>query len=147
MGSEIKKLIKKANKETVKKQIKEQLSREIDVLDAVLFELGIFDYTAEELLELSGLSIGAYKVKRKDKEYKYYKVTGIWTGEKAETEEVWIVRKEGEKEERERRYRREVRQIANIKHSLENETLLTMLKFYWRRAKALKKWIELKGVL
>ena len=102
-------------------------------------------YSAEELLNFSGLSIGSYKVRRKGRTYHYIKLMGIRTGELSEREELLLVRKPLESSERERRVRREAVHIKNLSLTPKNKELVGELHYYWQRAKALRKWLWLSG--
>lgn len=127
--------------EAVKRHIRKQYQRELEALQEILNKLNI-SMEAEKLVEeYSGLSVGSYVVKDK---YRYIKLTGVKTGEKAERTEEWLIRRPEEKKgkERQRRFRRESRHIVNIKQNEVNEILVAWLTKYWSRAKALKKWLE-----
>jgi len=128
--------------EAIKGHIQRQFEGELQALSEILSRLSI-PLTADELLEFSGLSISEFTVKGK---YRYLKLTGVRTGDKAERVEEWIVKKVGEKKERLRNLRRKSKHIANLKATEENEVLLNWLVHYWRRAKALENWLnEVEG--
>jgi len=124
--------------EAVRELVKEQFERELHAISEILSRLNI-PLTAKELLNFSGLSISEFTVKGK---YRYFKLVGVRTGDKAGKVERWIVRKVDEEKERKRNLRRESKHIANLKATEENEVLLNWLVHYWTRAKALGKWLN-----
>ena len=97
----------------------------------------------EELLELSGLSIGTYKVRRGGRTYHYIKLMGVRTGDLSDREETWLVRRPTDDRERERRLRKETVHLKNLKLTPQNKELVEELHYYWQRAKALLKWLHL----
>jgi len=121
--------------------IKNQFYRDLEVLKDLARELEL-PVSGSELLKYSGLIIGEYVVKRK---YHYYKLMGVLTGDEADKVERWLVRKENETSERERTFRRKTEHLLNIKKTEENRYKLLKLIRYWRRAKALQKWLEVAG--
>jgi len=125
--------------ESVKSSIKEQFERELRALSELLSALNI-SLTAEDLLEFSGLSVSSYTVKK----YSYLKLIGVKTGEKTTKVEGWIVKKmdDDEGKVRERWLRRETVHIKNFHKTTENRNLLSLLLHIWRRAKALKSWLD-----
>ena len=121
--------------------IKNQFYRDLEVLKDLARELEL-PVSGSELLKYSGLIIGEYVVKRK---YHYYKLMGVLTGDEADKVERWLVRKENETSERKRTFRRKTEHLLNIKKTEENRYKLLKLIRYWRRAKALQKWLEVAG--
>ena len=97
----------------------------------------------DELLELSGLSIGTYKVRRGGRTYHYIKLTGVRTGELSGREETWLVRRPTDYAERERRIRKEAVHLKNLKLTPLNKELVEELHYYWQRARALRRWLHL----
>jgi len=134
-----KKDIRERGLKAVKENIEKQYKKELRLLQKLLQDLNIPIKAKELVEEYSGLSIGSYTVKDK---YRYFKLTGVKTGEKAERTEEWLIRRPKEKNERQRKLRRESKHIANVKWSEESEILINWLTHYWTRAKALKKWLE-----
>jgi len=118
--------------------IKEQFYRDLEVVKELAEELSL-PISGSELLVYSGLVVGEYTVKKK---YRYYKLMGILTGEEAGKVERWLIRKEGEPEEREWNLRRRTEHLLNIRKTPENAVKLRRLIKYWRRAKALYKWLS-----
>ena len=121
--------------------IKNQFYRDLGVLKELARELEL-PVSGSELLKYSGLIIGEYVVKRK---YHYYKLMGVLTGDEADKVERWLMRKENETSERERTFRRKTEHLLNIKKTEENRYKLLELIKYWRRTKALQKWLEVAG--
>jgi len=121
--------------------IKNQFYRDLEVVKELAKELEL-PVSGSELLKYSGLIIGEYVVKRK---YHYYKLMGVLTGDEADKIERWLMRKENETSERERTFRRKTEHLLNIKKTEENRYKLLKLIKYWRRAKALQKWLEVAG--
>lgn len=118
--------------------IKNQFYRDLEVLKDLARELEL-PVSGSELLKYSGLIVGEYVVKRR---YQYYKLMGVLTGDEADKVERWLMRKENETSERERTFRRKTEHLLNIKKTEENRYKLLKLIKYWRRAKALRKWLE-----
>ena len=121
--------------------IKNQFYRDLEVLKELARELEL-PVSGSELLKYSGLIIGEYVVKRK---YHYYKLMGVLTGDEADRVERWLMRKENETSERERTFRRKTEHLLNLKRTEENRYKLLKLIKYWRRTKALQKWLEVAG--
>jgi len=121
--------------------IKNQFYRDLEVLKELARELEL-PVSGSELLKYSGLIIGEYVVKRK---YHYYKLMGVLTGDEADRVERWLMRKENETSERERTFRRKTEHLLNLKRTEENRNKLLKLAKFWRRAKALQKWLEVAG--
>ena len=121
--------------------IKNQFYRDLEVLKELARELEL-PVSGSELLRYSGLIIGEYVVKRK---YHYYKLMGVLTGDEADRVERWLMRKENETSERERTFRRKTEHLLNLKRTEENRNKLLKLAKFWRRAKALQKWLEVAG--
>jgi len=121
--------------------IKNQFYRDLEVVKELARELEL-PISGSELLKYSGLTIGEYTVKKK---YRYYKLMGVLTGDEADKIERWLMRKENETSERERTFRRKTEHLLNIKKTGENRYKLLKLIKYWRRAKALQKWLEVAG--
>jgi len=121
--------------------IKNQFYRDLEVVEELAKELEL-PVLGLELLKYSGLTIGEYAVKKK---YRYYKLMGVLTGDEADKIERWLMRKENETSERERTFRRKTEHLLNIKKTEENRYKLLKLIKYWRRAKALQKWLEIAG--
>jgi len=121
--------------------IKNQFYRDLEVVKELARELEL-PVSGSELLKYSGLTIGEYTVKKK---YRYYKLMGVLTGDEADKIERWLMRKENETSERERTFRRKTEHLLNIKKTGENRYKLLKLIKYWRRAKALQKWLEIAG--
>ncbi len=119
--------------------IKDQFYRDLEVVKDLARELQL-PISGSELLRYSGLTVGEYVVKRR---YHYYKLTGVLTGEEADRVERWLMRKENETSERERTFRRRTEHLLNIKKTEENRYKLLKLIRYWRRTKALQKWLEI----
>jgi len=126
-------LVKVSVKTTLKKQFEQELSDISKLIDL----LGI-PVSAEELVEFSGLTVSRYSVKGHD----YLKLIGVLTGEKSDKVEEWLVKKKGENTERKRKLRKKMIHLLNLKDSEENRINIGWLVHYWRRAKALKKWLE-----
>jgi len=124
--------------EVVRKCIREQFEREVSQLSELLSALSI-PLTAEELLQFSGLSLSSYTVKGK---YSYIKLIAVKTGDRTMKVERWELRKVGEKKVRERWLRRETVHLKNFHKTEENRKNLKLLLHFWRRAKALKSWLE-----
>jgi len=137
--SKTKRDIRERGLKVVKESIEKQYKKELRLLQKLLQELNIPIKAKELVEEYSGLSVGSYTVKDK---YRYFKLTGVKTGEKAEKTEEWLIRRPKEENERQRKLRRESKHIANVKWSEENGVLINWLTHYWTRAKALKKWLE-----
>ncbi len=129
--------IKKPGLEAVKEIFKRQYEEELKSLSQLVGLLGL-PVSAEELIKYSGLTISYYSVKG----HEYMKLIGTLTGERAGKEEEWLMRKKGEEAERERRYRRKSVHLLNARKTEEKEIELGWLIHYWRRAKAIKKWLE-----
>jgi hypothetical protein len=121
-----------------KRVIEEQFQRDFETLGKLATELNL-PMSAEELLKYSGLTIGRYKVKSR---YTYLKLIGILTGELSDKEERWLVKKLEGGAERKRKFRRKSQHLLNIKQTQEMELKLLQLVRYWRRAKALQRWLE-----
>jgi hypothetical protein len=121
--------------------IKNQFYKDLEVVKELARELEL-PVSGSELLKYSGLIIGEYVVKRK---YHYYKLMGVLTGDEADRVERWLMRKENETSERERTFRRKTEHLLNIKKTEENRYKLLKLIKYWRRTKALQKWLEVAG--
>ena len=124
--------------EAVRKCIRAQFEREVSQLSELLSALNI-PLTAEELLQFSGLSLSSYTVKGK---YSYIKLIAVKTGDRTTKIEGWRLQKVGEKKVRERWLRREIVHLKNFHKTEENRKNLKLLLHYWRRAKALKSWLE-----
>jgi len=124
--------------EAVRKCIRAQFEREVSQLSELLSALNI-PLTAEELLQFSGLSLSSYTVKGK---YSYIKLIAVKTGDRTTKIEGWRLQKVGEKKVRERWLRREIVHLKNFYKTEENRKNLKLLLHYWRRAKALKSWLE-----
>jgi len=124
--------------EVVRKCIREQFEKELSQLSELLSALNI-PLTAEELLQFSGLSLSSYTVKGK---YSYIKLIAVKTGDRTTRVEGWKLQKVGEKKVRERWLRREIVHLKNFLKTEENRKNLKLLLYFWRRAKALKSWIE-----
>ena len=122
--------------ETVEKQYLSEVAKLGEL--CVRLEL---PYSPEELLELSGLSIGTYKVRSGGRTYHYIKLMGVRTGDLSDREETWLVRRPADDRERERRLRKETVHLKNLKLTPQNEELVEELHYYWQRAKALLKWL------
>ena len=122
--------------------VEKQYLREVAKLGEYAMRLEL-PYSPEELLELSGLSIGAYKVRSGGRTYHYIKLMGVRTGELSDKEETWLVRKPTDYSERERRIRKEAVHIKNLKFTPQNKELVEELHYYWQRAKALRRWLHL----
>ena len=121
--------------------IKNQFYRDLEVLKDLARELEL-PVSGSELLKYSGLIVGEYVAKRR---YHYYKLMGVLTGDEADKVERWLMRKENETSERERTFRRKTEHLLNIKKTEENRCKLLELIKYWRRSKALQKWLEVVG--
>jgi len=121
--------------------IKNQFYQDLEVVKELARELEL-PVSGSELLKYSGLTVGEYAVKKK---YRYYKLMGVLTGDEADKIERWLMRKENETSERERTFRRKTEHLLNIKKTEENRYKLLKLIKYWRRAKALQKWLEIAG--
>jgi hypothetical protein len=119
--------------------IKNQFYEDLEVVKELARELEL-PLSGSELLKYSGLAVGEYIVKKK---YRYYKLVGVLTGSETDKVELWLVRKESEASERKRTLRRKSEHLANLKKTPENRIKLQTLVKYWRRAKALQKWLEL----
>ena len=119
--------------------ITEQFNRELGAVEELVNELKI-PVSVSELLKYSGLIVGEYEVKGK---YRYYKLMGVLTGDKTDREERWLMKRENETSLRKRRIKRKTEHLLNIRKNEETEGKLLELVKYWRRAKALKKWLEL----
>jgi len=124
--------------EAVSKCIRKQFEREVSQLSELLSALNI-PLTAEELLQFSGLSLSSYTVKGK---YSYIKLIAVKTGDRTTRVEGWKLQKVGEKKVRERWLRREMVHLKNFPKMEANRKKLELLLHYWRRAKALKSWLE-----
>lgn len=124
--------------EAVRKCIREQFEKELSQLSELLSALNI-PLTAEELLQFSGLSLSSYTVKGK---YSYIKLVAVKTGDRTTRVEGWKLQKVGEKKVRERWLRRETVHLKNFHKTEENRKNLKLLLHFWRRAKALKSWLE-----
>ena len=121
--------------------IKNQFYQDLEVMKELARDLEL-PVSGSELLKYSGLTIGEYVVKGK---YRYYKLMGVLTGDEAGKVERWLVRKKSETSERERTFRRKTEHLLNVKKTKENRYKLLRLIKYWRRAKALQKWLEVAG--
>jgi len=121
--------------------IKNQFYQDLEVVKELAKELEL-PVSGSELLKYSGLTIGEYVVKGK---YRYYKLMGVLTGDEAGKVERWLVRKKSETSERERAFRRKTEHLLNVKKTKENRCKLLRLIKYWRRTKALQKWLEVAG--
>jgi len=121
--------------------IKDQFYRDLEVVKDLAKELQL-PISASELLKYSGLTVGEYVVKKR---YHYYKLMGVLTGDEADRVERWLMRKENETSERERTFRRKTEHLLNIKKTEKNRYKLLNLIKYWRRTKALQKWLEIAG--
>ena len=124
--------------EAVRKCVRAQFEREVTQVSELLSALSI-PLTAEELLQFSGLSLSSYTVKGK---YSYIKLIAVKTGDRTTKVEGWRLQKVGEKKVRERWLRREMVHLKNFHKTEENRKNLKLLLHYWRRAKALKSWLE-----
>ena len=118
--------------------IKRQFYQDLEVVVELARELQL-PMSGSELLRYSGLVVGEYTVKKK---YRYYKLTGVLTGDEADRVERWLVRKENEPSERKWAFRRKTEHLLNLKKTSENRSKLAKLIKYWRRAKALYKWLD-----
>ena len=118
--------------------IKNQFYQDLEVVKELAEELEL-PLSGSELLRYSGLVVGDYKVKKK---YHYYKLIGILTGDEADRVEHWLIKKEGEPKERKWAFRRKSEHLINLKKTPENRKKLLKLVKYWRRAKALHKWLK-----
>ena len=124
--------------EAVRECIREQFGKEVSQLSELLSALNI-PLTTEELLQFSGLSLSSYTVKGK---YSYIKLIAVKTGDRTTRVEGWKLQKIGEKKVRERWLRREMVHLKNFYKTEENRRNLKLLLHFWRRAKALKSWLE-----
>ena len=121
-----------------KQVIKEQFQRELEVLSRLIAELKL-SLSPEELLEYSGLSVGRYTVKG----YTYLKLIGVLTGERSNREERWLIKRlDKGGVERKRKLRRKAEHLLNVRKTEESEIAISQLITYWRRAKALQRWLE-----
>ena len=121
-----------------KQVIKEQFQRELEVLSRLIAELKL-SLSPEELLEYSGLSVGRYTVKK----YTYLKLIGVLTGERSNREERWLIKRlDKGGVERKRKLRRKAEHLLNVRKTEESEITISQLITYWRRAKALQRWLE-----
>jgi hypothetical protein len=120
------------------KVIRKQFYRDLEVLVELARELQL-PVSGLELLSYSGLVVGEYTVKGK---YHYYKLTGVLTGDEAGKVERWLVRKENKPSESRWAFRRKSEHLLNLKRTPENGRKLRELIKYWRRAKALYRWLE-----
>ena len=121
-----------------KQVIKEQFQRELEVLSRLIAELKL-SLSPEELLEYSGLSVGRYTVKK----YTYLKLIGVLTGERSDREERWLIKRlDKGGVERKRKLRRKAEHLLNVRKTEESEIAISQLITYWRRAKALQRWLE-----
>jgi hypothetical protein len=129
-----------ANVETRAKELIEgQFQKDFETLRELAAELKL-PVSAEELLEYSGLTVGRYTVKSR---YTYLKLIGVLTGERCNKEERWLVKRlDKGGTTRKRKFRRKSEHLLNIKQTYEAELKLLQLIKYWRRAKALQKWLE-----
>jgi hypothetical protein len=121
----------------VKPLIEKQFERELEQLSKLSQLLGL-SVPVEELIEYSGLTLSSYSVKG----HTYLKLTTVLTGEKSDKIEELLVRKKGQKKEKKMRLRKKSFHLLNLKDTEENRANLNWLVHYWRRAKALKRWLD-----
>lgn len=67
---------------------------------------------------------------------------GVLTGSEAGEVKKLLVRKEGEAKERKRNLRRKTEHLLNLRKTVANAKKLSELIKYWRRTKALQKWLK-----
>jgi hypothetical protein len=121
----------------VKPLIEKQFERELEQLSKLLQLLGL-SVSVEKLIEYSGLTFSSYSVKG----HTYLKLMAVLTGEKSNKVEELLIRKEGEKRGKKMRLRKKSFHLLNLKDTEENRANLNWLVHYWRRAKALKRWLD-----